>query len=77
MAVTKTNKPAKTPFTQKVAKFFREYKSEIKKISWSSRSQTMNNTWVVLVCMVALAVVVGLVDFGVSKGIVALGSLIG
>ena len=77
MAVTKTNKPAKTPFTQKVAKFFREYKSEMKKISWSSGKQTMNNTWVVLVCAIAVAVVVGLVDFGVSKGLVALGSLIG
>ena len=77
MAVTKSNKPAKTPFTQKVAKFFREYKSEIKKISWSSRSQTINNTWVVLVCAVVIAIVVGLIDFGVSKGLVALGSLIG
>lgn len=77
MAATKTNKPAKTPFTQKVAKFFREYKSEIKKISWSSGKQTMNNTWVVLVCAIVIAVVVGVVDFGVNQGLVALGSLIG
>ena len=77
MAVTKSNKRAKTPFTQKIAKFFREYRSEIKKISWSSGKQTINNTWVVLVCAVVLAVVIGAVDFGVSKGLVALGSLIG
>ena len=77
MAATKSNKPAKTPFTQKVAKFFREYKSEMKKISWSSGKQTFNNTWVVLVCAVVIAVVVGVVDFGVNQGLVALGSLIG
>ena len=77
MAATKSNKPAKTPFTQKVAKFFREYKSELKKISWSSGKQTVNNTWVELVCAVVLAVVIGVVDFGVNQGLVALGSLIG
>ncbi|MBQ4139827.1 MAG: preprotein translocase subunit SecE [Clostridia bacterium] len=76
MAETKTNKPAKTPFKERVAKFFREYKSEIKKISWSSRAQTLNNTWAVLVASVAIAVVIAVVDLGVSRGIQWLGNLI-
>ena len=76
MADTKTGKSAKTPFKVKVAKFFREYKSEIKKISWSKPDQTFNNTWVVVVCSVLCAVLIGLSDFLFSKGILFLGSII-
>ena len=76
MAETKTKKPAKTPFKEKIAKFFREYRSEIKKISWAKPSQTFNNTWAVVVASVAIAVVVGLVDLGVMEGLRLLGRLI-
>ncbi len=76
MAETKTNKPAKTPFKERVAKFFREYKSEIKKISWASRKQTLNNTWAVIAAAVAIAIVIALVDLGVSSLIQWLGNLI-
>ena len=75
MAETKSNKPAKASLKVRVAKFFREYRSEIKKISWSKPSQTINNTWVVIVCSAAFAVAIGLVDLLVSKGIVSLGNL--
>lgn len=76
MAETKTNRPAKTLFKERVAKFFREYRSEIKKISWSKPSQTLNNTWAVIVASVAIAVVIGVVDFLVSSGLLFLGDLI-
>ncbi|MBQ7821623.1 MAG: preprotein translocase subunit SecE [Clostridia bacterium] len=76
MAETKTNKPAKTPFKERVAKFFREYKSEIKKISWASREQTLNNTWAVLVASVVIAVVIGVIDLGAQSGLQWLGNLI-
>lgn len=76
MAETKTKRPAKTPFKERVAKFFREYRSEIKKISWSKPSQTFNNTWAVIVASVAIAVVIGVVDFVVSSGLLFLGNLI-
>lgn len=76
MAETKTNKPAKKSLKERISKFFREYRSEIKKISWSKPSQTMNNTWAVIVASVAIAIVVGVVDFLVSSGIVFLGNLI-
>lgn len=76
MAETKTKKPAKTPFGEKIAKFFREYRSEIKKISWAKPSQTFNNTWAVVVASVAISVVIGLVDLGVSQGLLLLGRLI-
>lgn len=76
MAETKTKKPAKTPFKERVSKFFREYKSELKKISWASRAQTMNNTWAVLAASVVIALIVGIVDFLSSAGLQLLGNLI-
>ena len=76
MAETKTNKPAKTPLKEKIAKFFREYKSEIKKISWAKPSQTFNNTWAVVVSSVVIAVVIGVVDYVISTGLINLGNLI-
>ena len=78
MAETKTNKPAKSSEKKenKVAKFFREYKSEMKKISWASRAQTLNNTWAVLVSSVVIAVVIGLVDLASSRGFQFIAGLI-
>ena len=75
MADTKMKKPAKAPFKERVSKFFREYKSEIKKISWSKPRQTFNNTWVVIVCSIALSVAIGVVDFLISSGILKLGTM--
>ena len=42
----------------KVAKWLREMRSELKKVTWPTRRQVMNNTWVVLVvtCVCALAI---------------------
>lgn len=76
MAETKTKKSGKTPLKEKIAKFFREYKSEMKKISWSKPSQTLNNTWAVIASSVVMAVVIGVVDFLAKQGISLLGKLI-
>ncbi|MBQ3082057.1 MAG: preprotein translocase subunit SecE [Clostridia bacterium] len=47
--------------------FFRDYKSEIKKITWPSREVTIKSTIVVLVCVLVCATVIGLLDFGLGK----------
>lgn len=44
------------------AKWFREMKSEMKKVSWPTRKQTINNTLVALVVMVASGIVIWGVD---------------
>ncbi|MCL2588697.1 MAG: preprotein translocase subunit SecE [Oscillospiraceae bacterium] len=51
-------KKAKKPGGNRIAKWFRELRSELKKVSWPSRAQILNNTWVVLVvtCVCAVAV---------------------
>lgn len=65
----------KTKFGQKIAKFFRDYKSEIQKISWYSPKETAKATGVVLVFLIALAVAIGVLDFLFTKGIELLANL--
>ena len=60
---SKAKKPQekKPGIFKKLGKFFRECKSEMKKIVWSSKKQTFNNTVVVIASMLVIgAIVVGL-----------------
>ena len=61
----------------RIAKWFRGMKSELKKVVWPSWSQVLNNTLVVIVVSVIFAIVIGLIDTLAYKGILALLSLIG
>lgn len=71
-------KPAKekVPFIQRVKKFFKDYKSELKKIVWSSKDQVVKNTTVVVALVVVSGVVLVLLDLAFNMGITALGKLI-
>lgn len=48
----------------RIKKWFRELRSELKKVVWPSGRQIVNNTLVVLVCVLIVGVVVCLLDFG-------------
>ena len=61
---------------EKVGKFFRGLKSEFKKIVWSPWNQVRKNTIVVIVMVIALAAVIGLLDFLFGQGITELKNLI-
>ncbi len=56
----KTAKPAKKKggpgFFAKIARWFREMKSELKKVQWPTWKQTWNNTLTVIVCVVIVGV---------------------
>ena len=60
---------------EKLKTWLLSYKSELKKIVWSSKNDVKKNTIVVVVAIVIVAVIVGLLDFAFSKGIIALGQL--
>ncbi len=55
VAVKKTNEKLK--FFQRVKKWFRDMKSELKKVVWPTPKQTAKNTLVALVMIVVCAVV--------------------
>ena len=59
----------------KVAEFFRNVKSECKKIVWTPWKTVRKNTVVVVIIVIVCAIVIGLLDFIFAKGIVSLGDL--
>lgn len=80
MADTQSKKPgflAKVKgFFGRIAKYFRDTRSEMKKVVWPSKKQTINNTIVVLVVVAIAAVVILLLDTifgGVFRLMVGLG----
>ena len=60
----------------KVKKFFRDYKSEFKKIVWPDKKETLRQSGVVAVTIVIVALAVFLLDTGFGTAINALGNLI-
>ena len=56
----------------KVWKYFRELKSELKKVVWPTYQQVLKNTLVVAACVVVVGLFIWLVDFVAEVGITAL-----
>ena len=54
---------------EKVGKFFRALKSEMKKIVWFSWKDTRKSSIVVIVAVVIIALVIGVLDFAFNNGI--------
>lgn len=63
-------------FREKVKKFFSDYKSELKKVTWSSKEDVRKNTLTVVIVILALVIVIALLDFIFLSGIEALSHLI-
>lgn len=57
------DKKPKVNFFKKVARYFKDMKSEFKKIVWPTKKQIMNNTLVVIVFMALSAVVIWSIDW--------------
>jgi len=57
----------KTPFGQKVVKFFKDYKSEIGKVVWLSKEDLVKKTVVVLVTIIIACIVIGFLDWAFTK----------
>ena len=74
-ADVKKSKKAKLPLWTRIKNFFKDYKSELKKVTWSSRKDVMKNSAVVLVVTVVTGIVVGLLDLGLSEIVRLLGSI--
>ena len=46
-----------------IKRFFKDTKSELKKIVWLSRKTVLNNTGVVIIVLVISSVGIGIIDF--------------
>ena len=59
----------------KIKKFFRDYVSEMKKVVWLSRKETIRSSVVVVVLVVILSIAIALVDTGLEYGVIGLRNL--
>lgn len=59
-------KEKKSSFGKRFTQFFKDLKSEVKKVVWPSKKQVKNNTAVVLAFMAVAAVFVWSIDFILS-----------
>ena len=55
-----------------VCQYFRELKSELKKVVWSTPKQVLKNTLVVIACVLVVGIFIWLFDFDAQVGITAL-----
>ena len=60
---------------RRIAKWFREMKSELKKVVWPTGKQLLNNTLVVLVSVIIVGVILFAFDWLAGEGISLLGKL--
>ena len=70
-------KESKPGFFARMGKWFKEMKSELKKVVWPTRKQTINNTIVVIVCCIVVGLCIWLFDWLSSSVISALLALFG
>jgi preprotein translocase subunit SecE len=54
-------------FARKVSGFFQEFKTEMKKVTWPGRKDTVSSTAVVIVTVLVIVAFLGLVDFALGK----------
>ncbi|MCL1792813.1 MAG: preprotein translocase subunit SecE [Oscillospiraceae bacterium] len=70
------NGKEKVKLGERIKKFLRDYKSEMKKIVWPTRQQVIQNTGVVIFAIMFIAVIVGILDLAFGTGVISiLGSI--
>ena len=62
-------KKRKNGFFSKIGRWFREQRSELKKVVWPTKSQVINNTVVALTVIFASAIVIWAFDQIASRGV--------
>jgi preprotein translocase subunit SecE len=55
-----------------VTGFYQEFKTEMKKVTWPGRKDTLGSTVVVIITVLVIVAFLGLVDFGLGKAVHAI-----
>jgi preprotein translocase subunit SecE len=54
---------------EKIIRFLKEAKIELKKVTWPTPRQTLASTSVVIIVVIIVSIFLGIVDFGLAKAI--------
>ena len=60
-----------------ICRYFRELRSELKKVVWSTPKQVLKNTLIVVACVLVVGVFIWVFDYVAGTGIAALYNLKG
>ena len=66
-AQKKAVKANKQKNKKSIVRWFKDIWSELKKVTWPSKKDLFNYTLAVIAVIVAFAVAIGLIDFGLSR----------
>ena len=58
----KSEKKSKPGVFARIGKWLKDMKSELKKVQWPSFKQTMNNTGIVILCVIVVGIFIWLFD---------------
>ena len=59
----KDKKSSKPGFFARIGKWLKEMKSELKKVQWPTRKQTINNTLIVIACVIVVGIYIWIFYF--------------
>ena len=71
----KSDKNAKPGIFERANKWFRDMKSELKKVQWPTKKQTINNTLIVIACVIVVGICIALFDLVANEAVTLLKSL--
>ena len=66
----KSEKKSKPGTFDRIGRWLRELKSELKKVQWPSGKQTVNNTIIVIVCVIIVGAFIWVFD-ALSNGVIS------
>ena len=67
--MSENEKKSKTGIFARIAKWMRELKSELKKVQWPSTKQTVNNTVIVIICIIIVGIFIWVFD-ALASGVI-------
>ena len=73
----KSEKKSKPGVFARIGKWLKDMKSELKKVQWPTRKQTVNNTVIVIICCIIVGICIWLFDARAGAVITALLDLFG
>lgn len=76
MADTNLSKGRELTFGEKVKKFFRDTKAELKKVTWPTKEQLIHNTGVIIVFILIITAILSILDFAFGRMFLGLSSIL-
>ena len=76
MADTNLANGRKLGFGERIVKFFKDTKAELKKVTWPTKDQLIHNTGVIIVFIILVTIILSVLDVAFGKMFQALSGIL-